>query len=149
MNGLAEILQSRGDMPWMLEIEKRMQESGEACELPVEHYRIPGVYVRCLFIPKGTWLVGKIHNAPKISVLLKGKLDVTDGLTTVTITAPNTTIDAPGTKRMCHALEDSLFLNIHHTHESDLNLIEEELVSDTFKEFEQKYKGDTLCLGLS
>ena len=107
-------------------------------DLPIANFLIPGVYVRSMFIPKGTCLVGKIHNHQSISIVAAGDISLMseDGLSRVQ--PPFTAISQAGIKRVGYAHEDTVFITVHQTNETELGAIESELVSETFEEFEKR-----------
>ncbi len=47
------------------------------------------------------------------------------------LVAPVTIVSQPGTKRAIHALEDTVWTNIHATNETDLDKLVEELTEST------------------
>ena len=127
--------------------EKLLTE--EQVDLPVVHKFAKGMYIRELFIPKGTVLVGKRHRHHTLNMLTKGKMLIYDGVNeTIEVEAPYTVESLPLTKKAGYALEDSLWVNIHVTDETDLDKIEEEFII-TEEEFNNliENKGDTKCLG--
>jgi hypothetical protein len=127
-----------GNIPYILSIEQEMLAHYEQFELPVEHFRIKGVYARALFIPAGTALTGKIHNFESIGILAQGTLRITNGESSFTVSAPYITVDKPGVKRLGYAETDCVFITVHRTDAETIQDIEEELVSDTFEQYEQK-----------
>jgi hypothetical protein len=132
MNNLAEL----GNTPAILAIEALMnaQYDQEALRATTEtkHYHLKGVYVRSLFIPAGMMLTGKIHNFESIGILAQGRLRITNGTESIM------TVDTPGVKRLGYAETDCTFITVHRTDADSVNEIEDELVSDTFEEFEVK-----------
>lgn len=127
----------QGMNPKILELEETLRGMPQL-DLPVKHYQIEGVYVRELFLPKGTVLTGKIHNTEHISILSQGELMVVSEQGTFSLKAPYTVIDKPGTKRAGYAVTDCTFINVMRSDKLTIEDLEEELVSDTFEEFEQK-----------
>lgn len=83
------------------------------------HHHCEGVYVREYRIPKGHVVTGKIHRYACINILLKGKIQVSqsDGVTIVEQGAIY--ISQPGEKKALYAIEDSIMLTTHATHETD------------------------------
>ena len=82
-------------------------------ELPTEHLFSPGVYIRKVFIPKGTYLVAKIHKHFHSNIIAQGKvLTVTEfGIETH---EAYTMFNSPaGTKRALAALEDTIWCCVH------------------------------------
>ena len=133
MSNLAEL----GSMPEILRIEKEIEKMPQVT-LPVEHYQVDGVYVRSMFIPAGTILTGKIHNFVNIAILAQGTIRVSNGTESYVLTAPHIMVDKPGVKRIGYAETDVTFITVHKTSNTEIDDIEDELVSDTFEEYEQQ-----------
>lgn len=133
MSNLAEL----GSMPEILRIEKEIEKMPQVT-LPVEHYQVDGVYVRSMFIPAGTILTGKIHNFENIAILAQGTIRVSNGTDSYVLTAPHIMVDNPGVKRIGYAETDVTFITVHKTANTEIDDIEQELVSDTFEEYEQQ-----------
>ncbi len=94
-----------------------------------------GVYARELFIPKGVILTGKIHKFENLNVMTKGRMAVLIGDDVLEVEAPFVIVSPPGTKRIAMALEDTIWLTVHGTHEKDLDKIEEFFIAQNDKEF--------------
>jgi pentose-5-phosphate-3-epimerase len=124
-------------MPEILRIEKEIEKMPQVT-LPVEHYQVDGVYVRSMFIPAGTILTGKIHNFENIAILAQGTIRVSNGTDSYVLTAPHIMVDNPGVKRIGYAETDVTFITVHKTANTEIDDIEQELVSDTFEEYEQR-----------
>jgi hypothetical protein len=118
----------------VIEIENKMRKM-EQVELPVKHYFSLGVYARELFIPKGVILTGKIHKYEQLNILLKGDISVLIEGELKRIQAPYIVVSPPGTKRIAYAHEDTIWLTVHGTYETDLAKIEEYFVCDTEQQF--------------
>jgi len=50
--------------------------SREQIEIPLTHHFSKGVYAREIFIPKGSFIVGKIHKHENLNILSKGDLSI-------------------------------------------------------------------------
>lgn len=107
-------------------------------EMPLRHNFADGVYVRELFMPKDTIVIGKRHRFETCNILLKGELSLYmgKGVQSKRIRAPYIFNSKPGTKKMAYVHEDSIFLNIHPTDETDLEKIENEFIISE-EEFEK------------
>ena len=141
MNNLAE----QGNTPAILALEQAMlasfdQEALKA-QTDTQHYQIKGVYARTMFIPAGMLVTGKIHNFESIGILAQGTMRITNGETSVLVSAPYISVDKPGIKRLGYAETDCTFISVHRTDVEEITDIEDELVSDTFEEFETKRLG--------
>lgn len=104
-------------------ITKELDES-------INHYFAKGLYVRELFIPKGTLFTGKIHKTEHINIIPKGDITVWTESGMQRLNGPHIFVSQPGTKRVGLAHEDTIWVNIHHTFETDLSKIELDLIQD-------------------
>lgn len=104
-------------------------------DLPLGHYLIPGVYVRAMMIPKGTVLTGKIHNHECVSIVAKGSITVQADEGPVRLEAGWIGVSKAGIKRAGYAHEDTVFITIHRTDNTELEAIEEELVSESYEDY--------------
>jgi quercetin dioxygenase-like cupin family protein len=104
-------------------------------ELPVKHHFSQGVYGRELFIPKGTVLTGKIHKYPQLNVLVSGDISVLTEDGVKRVTPPFVVVSPAGTKRAAYAHEDTIWLTVHGTNETDIDKIEHEFVAQTESEY--------------
>jgi hypothetical protein len=118
---------------------------GDSDMLPLKHSFADGMYVREMFIPKGHWVIGKIHKHSHPSFLMKGKILVITEQGKQVLDAPLTVIAPAGTKRIGIALEDTIWVTCHATKETDLDKIEEDVIVKSFEEFDQ-LQGGKLCL---
>jgi quercetin dioxygenase-like cupin family protein len=130
-------LATLGNIPEILQIEAQILQMPQV-ELPIEHYQIKGVYARSMFIPAGTLLTGKIHNFESIAILAKGTIRITNGTESYVISEGHIMVDQPGVKRLGYAETDVIFITVHRTDNTEIEAIEDELVSTTFEEYEQQ-----------
>jgi len=121
----------------LVDLEKEMLKYPQI-EAPVTHNFSDGVYVRELFIPADSWIMGKRHRYETCNILLKGKLSlyVGPGIPAKTIEAPLIFNSKPGVKKFAYAHTDTIFLNIHPTTETDVDKIEQEFIISE-EEFEK------------
>lgn len=113
-------------------------------ELIVKHYFSYGVYARELFIPKHTILCGQIHKYQNLNILVKGKLDILIDNKIKQVEAPFIVVSPPGTKRIARALEDSIWITIHGTNETDLNKIEDCFIAQSEEEWLEFCKNEPM-----
>jgi len=113
----------------------------------LEHFFSRGVYARALHIPKGCTLVGKIHKYSQVNVLVRGKMLIASVEGQKEMNAGDIIESGPGVKRAGHALEDSVWLTIHGTHERDLEKLEDELISPSFESYDKFLLENKPCLG--
>lgn len=107
-------------------------------EQQLTHYFCKGIYARELFIPKGAYIVGKIHKDECLNVVLTGKIAVATETGDRIVEAPAVFVSGPGTKRAAVALEDTIWMNVHPNpeNEKDLELLEAQYIVKTHEELE-------------
>lgn len=106
---------------------------GDSDLMPLKHTFAEGVYVREIFIPKGCVLTGKIHKHSHPNFLMRGEVVVvTENGGREHLKAPLSMISAPGTKRAIVALEDTVWITVHVTEETDLEKIEEYVIAKDY-----------------
>ena len=95
---------------------------------PLTHKFVDGAYVREIFLPKDTFFVTKIHGKTHPYFVMKGKVKVyIDGNTEI-IEAPFAGITMAGTKRVIYTYEDTVWITVHVTNETDIAKIEDEVI---------------------
>lgn len=129
-------------------IEKIIADNNNPIELPLVHRFTDGIYVREIFMPKGTLLTSKIHKTRHQFMVLKGEVSVLDEQgNEVRITAPHIGITEIGTRRVLFIHEDCIWATVHanpdneNEVEIEARIIEphdNELLSEGIKEAYQK-----------
>lgn len=110
-----------------------LDEGPESC--PVKHHFAPGAYGREMFLPAGMVVVGKIHKHAHVNVISQGRVQVfTEHAGVQELQAPCTFVSTPGTKRVVHVIEDTVWTTVHVTDKTDLAEIEREVISEDFLE---------------
>ena len=112
------------------QIEDAMQGMPPAF-LPIKHYFANGMYAREMTVPAGAIVTGAIHKTTHFCILSQGRVHVMSEDGIEELVAPAIIISQPGTKRAIHALEDTVWTNIHATNETDLDKLVEELTEST------------------
>ena len=106
---------------------RRFPSVEDQCKL--SHYFGPGVYLRSQWRPAGTFIIGHAHKTEHFNILLTGRLNVfMDGHVTQMV-APRIFLSKAGDRKMTFAVEDSTLITIHPTGETDLEKLEEELIT--------------------
>ena len=108
--------------------EEKIMLSGDNIILEPKHTFSPGLYIRELFIPKGAIVIGKRHRHNTMNMLVQGKVTLYDEHGEYEVTAPFMAESAEFTKKAVIAHEDSIWVNIHPTNETDLDKIEAEFI---------------------
>lgn len=113
-----------------------MPEHMTAKDFDTKHHFSPGIYMRELFIPKGTVLTGKIHKTEHLNILSQGHLTVwtEDGMKT--LKASTVIKSDKGMKRVGYAHEDTVWITVHHnpSDEQEIEKVEDRLFATTFDE---------------
>lgn len=93
-------------------------------ECGVVHRFSPGIYVREVSIPAGTFAIGHYQKKEHLNVFLKGKVIMfnEDGSKTELV-APMIFTGQPG-RKAGYIVEDVVWLNVYPTEETDVNTIE-------------------------
>ncbi|WP_263576385.1 hypothetical protein [Acinetobacter pseudolwoffii] len=128
---LAHILgdiQQRAYIDTVRDMQQQLSESPDQIDVPVQHHFAPGVYMRQMDAAAGTLVVSKMHRTEHMNILLKGSLTVAteDGIQLMT--APCVLKSMPGTKRIGYFHEDSSWITIHPTSDTDLEKIEQQVI---------------------
>lgn len=107
-------------------------------DLPLVHRFTKGMYIREIFMPKGTLLTSKIHKTEHPFVVSKGSVSVWISEDDIqTIEAPYCGITKPGTRRMLYIHEDCIWLTMHRNDDDcqDLDIIEDRLIEPNDNEY--------------
>ncbi len=148
----SSLISNTTNLDWL---ETQMLEQPQV-DTPVTHKFGPGIYMREIFIPKGTLIIGRYHKFEHMNIFLKGKMTfLKDDGEKIELTAPLTMISNPGQK-LALTHEDCVWINVYATDETDIDKIEEKFLkpSEALNEHNKKRmlllesKGDKTCLQL-
>lgn len=118
-------------------IENAMMQY-ERVDVPVKHSFADGLYMRQITIPAGTILTSKVHKHGQCDFMLTGDMSiVTDDGTIARVKAPFTSASGPGMKRLGYAYEDTTWISVIATKETDIETIETEHYASTYEEYER------------
>jgi quercetin dioxygenase-like cupin family protein len=110
-------------------------------ELVTEHQFSPGMYMRKLYRPAGTLIVGKVHKEPHFFLCAKGEIIAWTESGMKRLQAGDVIESKPGTKRVTLSVTDAIGITIHRTDKTDLDEIEAELIEpDTTALFDARNK---------
>lgn len=113
---------------------ERVLEQHPQAECPLVHHFAPGVYMRQITIPAGVLLTGAVHKTEHLSVLSKGHVFILNGEDRMELIAPATVLSPKGVKRAIYAVEESVWMTIHATNETDTDKLVSELTTSTADE---------------
>lgn len=114
-------------------------------EVDTRHYFSRGVYAREMRVQAGAVVTGRIHKHSQINILSQGKVSVVTDNGLITVSAPYTLVAEPGAKRAFYVHEDCVWTTICGTQTIDIELLEDELTSESFESYEDfrlEYKED-------
>lgn len=120
-------------------LETRMKQLPQV-ELPVRHYFADGLYLREMFIPKGTLMTGIVHKFESMDIVSYGMMAVINEKGEASrIMAPCTIFSPPGIKKAGYALENTLWTSIHAnpTNERNIRILEETLFECTVEDLDR------------
>lgn len=96
----------------------------EQVACPVVHSFAPGIYMREVALPAGSFVIGHHQNFEHMNIFLKGKVTMlNDDGTAVTLTAPMRFIGKPG-RKIGYIHEDVVWMNVYATDERDVEKLE-------------------------
>ena len=131
-----EIARDAMDSP----MQKQVSNLVEICkklpqiETPLQHRFTPGIYCREIFMPKGTFVISKVHKTEHPYVITQGKVSVwIEGVGVQKIEAPHHGVTKPGTRRMIYIHEDCRWATFHASNETDVEKLENDLIFDCDK----------------
>lgn len=117
--------------------EEKLLSSIPQIPISILHTFGPGVYIREAHFPKGSFIMGHHQNFEHVNVFVKGKIAfVAEHGEPVEMAAPMTFIGKPG-RKIAFAIEDTIWMNVYATEETNIEKIEEFCVSKT--EASKKY----------
>lgn len=97
-------------------------------ECPTSNHFAPGVYLREIFMPAGTFVVGHKHRTEHLNVILTGRARVLMNGVVRELAAPFTFKSHAGVRKVLFILEDCTWQTIHPTTETDLEKITEAII---------------------
>lgn len=106
---------------------------------PVTHRFAPGCYIREIFMPKHSVVIGKIHKTEHFNIILHGKVTVVhandDGtLERNTYQAPCTFVSKAGIQKCVLMHTDCVWQTVHVTEETDVGKIEKQVIAESYDE---------------
>lgn len=108
---------------------KEWEELPQA-ETKINHYFSDGIYARELFIPKHTFIIGKLHTTAFLNTLTMGEILVTTNVRQLRAKAPYTFESLPGEQKAAFTLEDCVWTTLHKTDLTDPDEIVKQITSD-------------------
>ena len=98
-------------------------------ECPLEHHFAPGLYLRQIFMPADTVVIGRIHKTEHFNILVQGAcLIVHDDGSREELRAPKVFVSKAGVQKTLYVLEDMIWMTTHVTEETDMEMLDSMLV---------------------
>jgi hypothetical protein len=98
-------------------------------EMPLTHEFAPNLYIRTILMPKGSFVISKIHKTEHPFIISRGKVAVwIEGVGVKIFTAPHRGITKAGTRRLLYMHEDTEWTTFHVTDKTDLDEIEKDVI---------------------
>jgi hypothetical protein len=98
-----------------------------------KHHFADGVYLRQLTIPAGVIVTGKIHKTRHLTIICSGTVKITTDDGVVELTGPAVFVSEPGIKKAAYAITDTVVMNPHPTHLTDVDEIERKFIAPSFE----------------
>ena len=92
-------------------------------ECPVAHYFGPGVYMREVRAPGGTYVMSHAHKEAGLNILIKGRIAIIVNDKAIEIDGPYIFTSQPG-RKFVRVITDTIFVNVIATDETDIETIE-------------------------
>lgn len=106
----------------------------EQREFEVQHTLIDGIYTRTLFIPKGSLLMGKVHLKECVNIVAKGDISVLTETGMGRFQAGHVAVSKPSIQKVGYAHQDTVFINVFRTDETNIEKIEAEVATTEYQE---------------
>jgi hypothetical protein len=112
---------------------------GDSILCPLKHTFSDGIYVREIFIPAGTYLVGKIHKHEHPNFLLSGTVEVVTEAGRESLTGPLSIMSPAGTKRALYAVTDLVWVTVHHnpTNTQNVSVLEKDIIAESYEAYDE------------
>lgn len=125
----------------------------EQVEMPLTHRFSPGIYIREIFMPAGTFVIGHKHKTQHFNIILSGRARVMMDGVIHEVAAPDIIESGGGVQKILYIEEDMRWATVHAnpTDERDVVKIEESLVelSDELLSLKGDMDLDTLRMSVN
>jgi len=112
---------------------------------PIEHFFGDGLYIRKMTAPKGQLNVSKLHKTNHPFFILTGDVSIQTEDGPIRIKAPYWGITKAGAKRIVYFHEETIWITVHATKETDLGKIEDEVIAKTYDDLPENIKENLPC----
>lgn len=120
------------DLTAIFAMQKVLEDTKDHIEMPLRHFFAPGVCLREITMPAGSFVVGKMHKTTHLNIITKGDVSVmgADGVPFRYTVGdhPIVFISYAGVKKVLYNHEDTVWMVPHITEETDLEKLEAEVI---------------------
>lgn len=140
------VAESAGELAQFVgKIEQKMLEMDQV-DCPVIHRFGPGVYIREVMIPAGTFAVGHHQNFEHMNIMLRGRVTVLNDAGGATeLVAPMMFVGKPG-RKIGYIHEDVVWLNVYSTDETDVETLESTFITKSDAWLESQAAKNSMAL---
>lgn len=112
-------------------VEKAVMD-GHGVECPTTHEFTDGTYLRRMFIPAGTVIVGKAHLVETLNICAKGDISILTAKGPKRFAAGDVAVSEAGIQKIGFAHEDTVWVNVfsNPTNERDIGKLEKMFARD-------------------
>lgn len=106
--------------------------STDHVECPLNHYFAPNIYVREIFMPAGSLVLGKTHLTTHLNSVVMGCVRLMMNNKIQEISAPYTFVSEAGTQKALYIVKDCIWQTTHYnpTNTQSVSELEDVLVED-------------------
>lgn len=95
----------------------------EQTPLPLKHHFAPGIYVREIFMPAGTVVIGRKHKTEHLNMIERGACYyVDDDMRRHDLIAPCTFTSKAGAQKVLYVVEDCVWKTVHANPDDETDL---------------------------
>ena len=98
-------------------------------DCPVKHHFAPGLYMREIFMPAGSIVIGATHKTTHLNTVISGTVLVVADKINRRITGPDTFISKAGVRKTLYNETDVIWATYHPTDTTDIEELTEELTT--------------------
>jgi hypothetical protein len=123
----------------MLAMNTPLIAKGNSDMFPLKHSFSEGVYIREMFMKKDGFVIGKLYKISHTWFLLKGEITVATDEGVNHYIAPCYVHAPEGTKRVIHAIEDTIFVNVYPNPDNITNIetLEDMLTCTSYDKYKE------------
>ena len=111
---------------WIDRLTKAMLSNPDTHnDFQLKHTFLNGMYMREMFIPEGTLVVGKMHKMDCLNIVSKGDVCILTELGSARLSEGFTSASPAGIQKVAYAHEDTVFVNVFRTDAIDQSTIED------------------------